>query len=160
MSVTAGNSDLLANKWFTSNGSSQRVVVNFAYADIQIYDETDIAADTWYNTPVQINYTPKYADSILLVEAGCGTRSILAYGMRMKIVRDGLSSNLGYNGTQDFMYKGDQANHHNDMQASMVVPATSTTVTNFRVQIAPYAGVGECFTGLGNSWIQVTEFQG
>lgn len=160
MSVKIGDGDLVADKWLTSSGTNQRVVVNFAYADIQVYDETDIASDVWYNTPVQINYTPKFADSILLVEAGCGSRSIAAYGMRMKIVRDGLSSNLGWNGNQDFMYKGDQVNHHNDMQASMVVPASTTLVTNFRVQLAPYGGVGECFTGLGNSWIQVTEFQG
>lgn len=160
MSVKLGNGELLADKWVRVDGSNQMVVVNFAWADIQNYDETDIAADTWYNTPVQIDYTPKYADSTLLIEAGCGSRSISALGMRMKIVRDGATVNVGAQGTHDFMYKEDQANHHNDMQATLIVPANNTNTTNFRVQLAPYAYVGECFTGLGNAWIQVTEFQG
>lgn len=160
MSVKLGDNELWADKWARSDGTSQPCVVKFAWADIQNYDETDIAADTWYNTPVQIDYVPKYADSTLLIEAGCGTRSILAYGMRMKIVRDGVTQNVHFQGTHDFMYKGDQANHHNDMQASLIVSANNTNSTNFRVQIAPYAAVGECFTGLGNAWIQVTEFQG
>lgn len=160
MSVKIADGELFADKWLRSDGSSQPVVVNFAWADIQVYDETDIADGTWYNTPVQINYTPKFADSTLLIEAGCGSRAIAASGMRMKIVRDGNTVNTNYQGTHDFMYKGDAVNHHNDMQATLIVSAGNTNSTNFRVQLAPYGGVGECFTGLGNAWIQVTEFQG
>lgn len=158
MTSTALNDGVLnANKIVI--GSSTGILVNTAKFAYETYSEPDIGDGVVYDTPVTISYTPLYTTSILLIEACVSCRFIAAYGMRTGLKRDGTMIGNNLNGCLNFHYKNDAVNHHNDFPMHTVVTANSTTATTFTAWIQPYAGIGEYFSGLGDNWIQVWEFQ-
>jgi hypothetical protein len=163
MTARLGDSVLRANRWGASNRTFPRRLINMQQFFFRTYDEPDIASFTFYDTPVQIGYTPRFASSLLLVEAAIAIRVIGGRGMVAGFRRDGnlMAGNANVSGTVlDFFYKDRQNfNYHNDMRIHIVTPANTTNSTVFTAFIYPWDGVGEFFGGLGSNYIRVWEFQ-
>ena len=122
-----------------------------------------ISGDTDYDTSVSVTYSPKFASSILVVQAALHTRMNGAFGMSLGIKRDGTKQLGNYNvAGNDFYYKSASTNHHHTMNATIKVSANTTAATTFTVWMRPYSGgggSGEWSQGWGQSFIQVWEIQ-
>ena len=132
------------------------------YADTRIASVNDdyvtIAADTVYDTPVSITYTPISASSKLHIKCQCQSRIINATGVSSGIKRNGTAINGSSNRScLSFFYKGDSVNHHYDIHCQTSVSANSTSATTFTMFIQPLDGTGEFNYGWGNMFIQVWE---
>ena len=132
------------------------------YADNRIASTNDtyitIAADTVYDTPVSITYTPISASSKLHIKCQCQSRIIAALGVSAGIKRDGTAIGSSFNmSCLSFLFKGDSVNHHYDVHCKISVSANSTSATTFTMFIQPYGGIGEFNYGWGNMFIQVWE---
>jgi hypothetical protein len=150
------------DKWFFSNGNAVKTVVN---VQTQLFRNLgdryiDVANNTEYDTPIAITYQPKFANSLLFIHGTTQIRIIANLGMHLGIKRDGAkvpgNNNLS---AMDFFYKGEEVNHHVNLQARAWVPAASTAPQTFSLWIRthPSAGTGEHSWGWGQHMIQITE---
>lgn len=121
---------------------------------------TTISADTDYQTQVSLSYTPKFANSLLLIHAEHQVRIINALGGTLGIKRDGVYINGSFNRSSlIFVYKGDTVNHHYQLQCETVVTANSTSPQNFVLWFNPYGGTGEVNNGWGNRMMWIMEIK-
>lgn len=119
---------------------------------------TTISADTEFVTPISVSITPKFSNSKLVIHSEAQSRFVNAYGMSGGLKRDGVVVPGGYNRSDfNFIYKGDQVNHHFQVVCNTSVSAVSTSSTTFTMWLKPYAGTGEWNEGWGNNYIQVWE---
>lgn len=156
--VTLTDGALHANKWLNGAGGTLNPVINFAHFRYTTYNVVSISTAV-YDTPISITYTPRFANSLLLVEGSIPTRYINSFGIETGIKRDGVNTGQNYNGNIFFAYKSDQANHHTDCHMHVVVPANNTNATTFTLWVKAHNYDAEFFGGLGGSYIQVWELQ-
>lgn len=165
-----GNSVAKFDKWRSSAGVAHGTIVNYSRV---VYnagsDSYTVVSTADYLHPIVMTYTPKYADSLLVVNSTHGTRSYGAsgggQGMASRLLRDGASittagTNSGnFNYATSFYYKGDTVNHHRTLENRVVVPANSTAATTFRIALSVVWGSHEIAYGWGVHSIQVWEIQ-
>jgi len=155
---------LKTNNLQKSNGTAWSFGKVLQYVDYRYPSTNDnytaIGSNTDYDTPVTISITPKSTTSKLVVHSIAHTRFIAAYGMSGGLKRDGvkISGNQNVGGLY-FFYKGDQVNHHHNVECTASVTSGSLNTTTFTVWVRPYEGTGEWTVGWGNNYIQVWEVE-
>lgn len=151
------------DQWQSTAGTPRKTVINIQeYLYPSTNDAyTTVAADTDWNTPITITYTPLYATSTLLIEGSCQFRCSPSYGVVVGIKRDGNKIQGSNNrGGLLFMYKEMTTNHHYQCSVKASVLAGSTAATTFTVFVNPYNGSGDFSAGWGNNSIRVMEVAG
>ena len=153
--------------WTDLNGIPKGTIVQWDYYHHKINADTYVnivGANATYVTPVTINFTPKFANSLIFVEAGIHTRRSHAtpqYGVYSRIRKDGSAINVGSRGWHTFAYSGEQVNHHDTLIARCVFEAGQTTQMTLDVQQKNHSqsGDAEWSGGFGSNFIEVWEIQ-
>ena len=144
------------------------IQVGYARHDPNTDSYTTVGQDTKSRSAVYLDFTPKYADSQLLIITRMHTRMIAASGCTYGIDVSGDSGSTwtALNGMKqrnamDFFYKGDQVNHHYTGFCLTYISATNTSSRRYSPWGQGWAtGTWEISYGHGEHSVTVLEIAG
>lgn len=154
MTTKLGDGIAYFDNWADAAGVKRKTIVGFGYAKWTSPDDgyVAIANGTTYQSPVSLTYTPKFANSILVIRQVEQIRYVEGQGCLMQLFRDGVQVPAYYHmsGNTAFFYKGDSVNHHWNLRGSITVPANNTNATTFTSKVGSVWGAGEFSRGWGD----------
>jgi hypothetical protein len=144
------------------------IQVGYARHDPNSDTYTTIAQDTKSRSAVYLDFTPKYANSQLLIITRMHTRMIGASGCSYGIDVSGNSGStwtalngMSSRNAMDFFYKGDQVNHHYTGFCLTYISATNTSSRRYSPWGQGWAtGTWEVSYGHGEHSVTVFEIAG
>lgn len=165
MTTTVLNDGILKfDKWKNSaNTITHGTIIGHASTTYNTGNDTYTDTNaTQANTGVTLTYTPKYANSILMVYGAVGTRSNGAgrNGAAAGIKRDGTAMPSSPSWPHHaFYYHGDTVNHHRKLIMRAFAVSNNTSPTTFTTYVSNDWGAVEISWAWGQHKIEVWEIQ-